>query len=273
MIEVHPTALVHPKAKLDDGVKIGPFSVVEEHVAMGKDTHVLALAHIKGHTTLGCNNIIHTGAVIGEAPQDRAFEGKTSYVTIGDNNVFRENVTVHRGSKLESKTVIGNNNLFMVNAHVAHNNVIGDHVIMVNNSVLAGYVEVQDHATIGAYCAVHQFCRVGKYAFMRGYARASRDVPPFCIVEELHTVRALNVVGLKRAGFSSDRLHALKEAFKLLFRSERNLKLAMERVEREVELTEDVRFLLDFIKLSKRGVAVGQRNPPEGAAEDFDEVF
>jgi len=269
MIDVHPTAVVHPKANLDDGVKIGPYTVVEEHVAIGRGTNVQALAHIKDHTTLGCNNVIHTGVVIGGVPQDRAFEGKPSYVTIGDDNIFRENVTVHRGSKPESQTIIGNKNLFMVNAHVAHNNVVGSHVIMVNNSVLAGYVEVQDHATIGAYCAVHQFCRVGKYAFMRGYARASRDVPPYCIVEELHTIRALNVVGLKRAGFSIERLHALKQAFQLLFRSDRNLKLAMEHVENNVELTEDVRYLIDFIKLSKRGVAMGKRKSPESFIEDF----
>jgi UDP-N-acetylglucosamine acyltransferase len=269
MIDVHPTAVVDPKAKLDDGVKIGPYTVVEEHVTIGRGTHVLALAHIKGHTTLGCNNVIHTGAVLGEVPQDRAFGGKPSYVSIGDDNIFRENVTVHRGSKPESQTIIGNSNFFMVNAHVAHNNVIGSHVIMVNNSVLAGYVEVQDYATIGAFCAVHQFCRVGKYAFMRGYARASRDVPPYCIVEELHRVRALNAVGLKRAGFSTERLHALKQAFQLLFRSERNLKLAMERVEHNVEMTEDVRYLLDFIKLSKRGVAVSKRTSPESLIEDL----
>jgi UDP-N-acetylglucosamine acyltransferase len=180
-------------------------------------------------------------------------------VTIGDGNTFRENVTIHRGTKPNSHTVIGDHNLFMVNSHLAHNNTIGSHVTMVNNSVLAGYVQVQDYATIGAYCSVHQFCRVGKYAFMRGYARASRDVPPYCIVEELHTVRALNLVGLKRGGFSEGRLRALKQAFRLLFRSERNLKLAMERVEQEVELTEEVRYLLDFIKQSKRGVAVGKR--------------
>jgi UDP-N-acetylglucosamine acyltransferase len=244
---------------LADGVSIGPHVVVEEHVTIGKDTRVMALSHLKGHTTIGCNNTIHTGAVIGEVPQDLSFKGKISYVSIGNDNTFRENVTIHRGTKPDSLTVIGNHNLFMVNSHVAHNNMVGNHVIMVNNSVLAGYVEVQDYATIGAYCSVHQFCRVGKYAFMRGYARSSRDVPPYCIVEELHTVRSLNLVGLKRAGFSEDSLRPLKQAFRLLFRSDRNLKLAMERVEQEVELSDDVKYLLDFIKQSKRGVAVGKK--------------
>jgi len=259
MITVHPTALVNAGARLDEGVEIGPYVVVEEHVSIGEGTRVLAMVHLKGYTTIGRYNTIHTGTVIGEDPQDLAFSGEESYVFIGNNNVFRENVTVHRGTKPGSSTVIGDHNLFMVNSHVAHNNKVGSHVIMVNNSCLAGYVTVDDYSTIGAYCSVHQFCRVGKYAFMRGYARASRDVPPFCVVEELHTVRSLNVVGLKRAGFSAERLKPLQEAFRILFRSTGNLKQNVERVKRDVALTEDVAYLIDFIEESKRGVAVGKK--------------
>ena len=256
---IHPSAVVDPQTQLDDNIEIGPHVVVEKHVSIGGGTRVLALAHLKGHTTIGRNNVIHAGAVIGEDPQDRAFKGEPSYVTIGDNNIFRENVTVHRGTAPGSSTVVGNDNFFMVNAHVAHNNVIGNNVTMVNNSCLAGHVDVADFATIGAYCSVHQFCRVGAYAFMRGYSRASRDVPPFCIIDELHVVRALNIVGLKRAGFSSERLSALKQAFSIMFRSGGNLKISMEQVEREVAETEDIRYLLDFVRASQKGVAVGRK--------------
>ncbi len=267
MTEIHPSAIIHPGAELDEDVFIGPYSIIEENVRIGKGTRIVALAHIKGFTSLGCGNTIHTGVVIGEDPQDHAFAGEPSYVRIGDDNVFRENVTVHRGTTPGSETIIGDHNLFMVNSHVAHNNVVGDHVIMVNNSCLAGYVTVGNHATIGAYCSVHQFCRVGEHAFMRGYSRSSRDVPPYCIVEELHTVRSLNLVGLRRGGFGSERIRALKHAFSLLFRSKGNLKAAAEHVEKEVELTADVRHLLEFIRSSKKGVAVAGRGGSDDVRE------
>ena len=262
MPNIHPTAIVAPQATIGVGVEIGPYVVVEEHVSIGKGTRIQALAHLKGYTTIGENNVIHTGAVIGDDPQDLGFKGEPSYLLIGDDNVFRENVTVHRGTAPGSSTIIGNNNLFMVNSHVAHNNEVSDNVIMVNNSCLAGYVHVEDNATIGAYCSVHQFCRVGTFSFMRGYSRASRDVPPFCIIEKLHTVRSLNLVGLKRAGFAGERIAALKEAFRILFRTGGNLKTAMKRVEDEALLTEDVHYLLDFIRSSKKGVAVSAKTEP-----------
>ena len=268
MTDIHPTAVVYPGAEIDPDVVIGPHVIVEENVRIGRSTRILGLAHLKGFTTIGSHNTIHTGTVIGEDPQDHGFSGEPSYVRIGDYNVFRENVTVHRGTKPGTVTSIGNHNLFMVNAHVAHNNTVGDHAIMVNNSCLAGYVEVEDHATIGAYCSVHQFCRVGAYSFMRGYSRSSRDVPPYCIIDELHTVRALNVVGLRRAGIPRDRLSALKQAFSLLFRSGGNLKIAAERVEREVEMTQEIVHLLEFIRNSKRGVAVGK---PHGRGDPLAE--
>ena len=268
MSNIHPSAVVHPAATIDEEVEIGPYAVIDEHVSIGKGTRVLAMAHITGYTTIGQYNVIHAGAVIGGDPQDVNFKGEPSYLAIGDRNVFRENVTVHRGTAPGSSTIIGDNNLFMVNAHIAHNNVVGNHAIFVNNSCLAGHVDVEDRAHIGAYCSVHQFCRVGKHAFMRGYSRASRDVPPYCIIENLHTVRALNTIGLKRAGFSPERVNSLKQAFRILFRLSGNLKLAAERVEREVEMTPDVQHLLDFIRSSKKGVAVGKIDAPEILEEE-----
>lgn len=268
MSNIHPTAVIHAGANIDEEVEIGPYAVIDEHVSIGKGTRVLAMAHITGYTTIGKDNVIYTGAVIGGDPQDLNFKGEPSYLVIGDRNVFRENVTVHRGTAPGSSTIIGDGNLFMVNAHIAHNNVVGNHAIFVNNSCLAGHVDVEDRAHIGAYCSVHQFCRVGKHAFMQGYSRASRDVPPYCIIENLHTVRALNTIGLRRAGFSPERLSSLKQAFRILFRTSGNLKMAVERVEREVEITPDVRHLLDFIKSSKKGVAVGKIDAPEEFEEE-----
>lgn len=269
---IDPAAVVSPDAELAADVEIGPFAVIERQVAIGKGCRIMAGAHIKAFTRLGTGNTVHTGAVLGDLPQDTAFSGAESYLVVGDHNRFREYATVHRGTKPGSTTVIGSHNFFMVNAHVAHNCRVGNHVIMVNNSALAGYVEVEDHATLSAGCMVHQFCRVGKYAFMRGLSGASRDVPPFCILDEIHVVRALNLVGLRRAGFSQERIRALRLSFEILFRSGTNLSHAAERVESEVPATDDVRYLLEFIRTAKRGVAVGKRGRNASGFSEHAEV-
>jgi UDP-N-acetylglucosamine acyltransferase len=262
-MKIHPTAVIHPGAKPASDVEVGPYAVIEDHVVIGEGCRIMAGAHIKAFTTMGKSNIVHTGAVLGDLPQDLAFGDEESYLHIGDNNRFREHFTAHRGTKPGSATVIGNDCFFMVDSHVAHNCTIGDHVVMVNNALLAGYVEVGDHVTISGGCMVHQFVRIGRFAFMRGGSSTSRDVPPFCMLDGVHTVRGINLVGLQRAGFSKERIRAVKNAYAILFGTARNLSKAMERVEAEVPRTEDVVYLLEFIRSSNRGVAFGKK---EGGA-------
>jgi len=258
-MKLHPTAVIHEESTLGSDVEVGPFAVIEEHVVIGDHCRIMAGAHIKAFTTMGSHNTVHTGAVIGDLPQDLSFEGQRSYVSIGSHNIFREHATVHRGTKAESATTIGDHNFFMVNAHVAHNCSVGNHVIMVNNSSLAGHVLVEDNAMLSSLCLVHQFCRVGRYSLMRGSARTSKDIPPFCIVDGVHTVRALNVIGLQRAGFSEERMRSLKKSFSILFRSGKRQVTALEEVETTVPQTPDVRHLVEFIRSSERGVAFGKK--------------
>src|SRR5258706_5980027 len=187
----------------------------------------MAHATLLGWTEIGEENEIHPGAVLGDAPQDKAYSGAESYLKIGDRNVFREFVQVHRGTAPGSSTVVGSDNYLMAGAHAGHNCRLGDHIVLANNALLGGYVEVADRAFISGQCVVHQFVRVRELALMRGLSGTSRDVPPYSIVDWQHTVRGVNVVGLKGAGFNEKKIRGLKEAFLGLFRKGRNLKLSL----------------------------------------------
>ena len=261
---IHPTAQIDPRAEIDAEVDIGPYAVVDGPARIGAGTRVMAHAVITGHTRLGRDNVVHYGAVLGDMPQDLHYGGEETYLEIGDRNVFREGVTVHRGTAVGSSTVVGNDNYFMANTHVAHNCRVGDGVIFANGALLGGHVQVEDRAFLSGNCAVHQFVRVGTLSIVRGLGRAARDVPPFCIMDDLSTLRGINRVGLERAGFSQERIHALRRAFSTLFGRRRNLRRAMAEVEAE-DPGEDVRRLLDFIRTSKRGVCFGPRS---GATEE-----
>jgi UDP-N-acetylglucosamine acyltransferase len=261
---IHPTAIVDARAEIGPDVEIGPYAVLDGPVRLGRGTRVLAHAVVRGHTRLGADNVVHPGAVLGGEPQDFSYAGAESYVEIGDRNVFREGVSIHRGTKPGSATVIGSDCYFMGNSHAAHNCQVGDGVTLANGAVLGGYAEVGAGVFLGGNCAVHQFCRVGTLAILRGLSRTSRDVPPFCVMDWTSVVRGVNRVGLQRAGFSPERIRAVRRAFALLFGRRRNLRLAMEEVEAQ-EPSDDVRLLLDFIRASKRGVS---RGPRAGAEED-----
>jgi UDP-N-acetylglucosamine acyltransferase len=186
-------------------------------------------------------------------------------VRIGNRNVIREHAEIHRGSKAGTATVIGDDNFLMSRAHVAHNCRLGNHVIMATGAVLGGYVEVEDQVFISGNCVVHQFVRIGRLAILRGLSRTSRDVPPFCIMDYTHTVRAINGVGLRRAGFTGPQIRALQNAFSQLFRRSRHLRHALEGLEAQ-PCTPEVRYLIDFIRASKRGVCAGVRRT--ASAED-----
>lgn len=256
-MSIHPTAVVDSRAKIHAEAKIGPYVVIEGPVKIGRGTSVMAHAFLTGWTEIGEDNEIHPGVALGDAPQDKAYQGQESYLKVGSHNVFREYVQIHRGTAPGSSTVIGDDNFLMAGAHVGHNCRVGDHVVIANGALLGGYVEVGDYAFISGNCVVHQFVRVGKFSLMRGLSGTSRDVPPYSIVDWQHTVRGLNVVGLKRAAFDERTIRELKEVFRILFRKGRNLSLAIKEVEANGTPSPEVGMLLEFVKSSKRGVCVG----------------
>lgn len=263
---IDSTARISPTAVLEEGVEIGPNVIIGDCSRIGRGTIVMAHAVIGPWTTIGNDNKIHYGAVIGHDPQDFGYKGEESFLEIGNGNSFREYVTVHRGNREGTATQIGDNNYFMVQSHVAHNCSIGNNIILAGGSLLAGHVTIEDRAIISGNCVVHQFCRIGMLSMMRGLSRTSRDVPPFCIMDETHTVRTVNLVGLRRNGYDAPRVRAVKNAFKVLFRGGPNMRENLEKAEAELEMTADVRYLLDFIKESKRGVCFGRGS----AGADFD---
>src|SRR5512136_585018 len=255
---IHPTAHISPTATIAEDAEIGPNVIIGDHSSIGSGTIVMANVVIGPWTTIGSGNKIHYGAIVGHDPQDIGYNGEESYAVIGNGNIIREYATIHRGNRPGTTTIIGDNNFIMIQAHVAHNCEIGNQIVLAGGALLAGHVSVADSAIISGNCVVHQFCRIGRLAMMRGLSRTSRDVPPFCIMDETHTVKSLNLIGLRRNGIDVKRVRALKNAFLILFRGGLNMQNAIEQVETEVELTEDVRELLDFIKSSKRGVCFGE---------------
>lgn len=263
---IHPTAVVGAGTEIDPTAVLGPYVVVEDHVRVGPHTRVMAHAVLRSFTTLGARNVVHPGVVLGGEPQDLAFGGAETHLIIGNDNVFREHAQVHRGTIAGSATLVGDGNYLMQNAHVAHNCRLGDRVIIAGGALLAGHVEVADRAFVSGNCVVHQHVRIGTLALMRGLSRTSRDVPPFCVVDGTHTVRAVNVVGLRRAGYAPDRITAIRRAVVALFGRPCNLQHALARLEAAGPLTDDVRALVSFVRASKRGVCVPPRR--RGAAED-----
>jgi UDP-N-acetylglucosamine acyltransferase len=260
-VAIHRTAVIDTKAEIAADAEIGPYVVIDGAVRIGRGTRVMAHAYLSGCTDIGDDNEIHPGAALGGAPQDKAYRGEETYLRIGDRNIIREHVQIHRGTAAASATSIGSDNFFMGNCHVGHNCHIGNNSILANGALLGGYVELGNNVFISGNCVVHQFVRIGDYALMRGLSGTSRDVPPFAIVDWQHTVRGVNVVGLQRAGFDEKRIRALRSAFRILFRPGRNLALAVREMEQSGGATPDVAALLGFIRASKRGVCFGATGP------------
>jgi len=255
---IHPTALVEPGAVIDASVEVGPFVVIGSGVVVGARTRIHAHASLLGDTHIGEDNVIHDGAVIGDAPQDRTFVDAASGVRIGDRNIIREHVQIHRGSRDGSMTILGDDNYLMATSHIAHDCRVGHRVTLANGAVVGGHATIEDRVFLSGNTAVHQHVRVGTLALLRGTCAADRDVPPFCIIDGINQVRALNRVGLQRAGFDSTRIDALRRAFRILFGRRRNLTRAIDEVRAE-PVSDDVGFLLDFITSSQRGICVGGR--------------
>lgn len=255
---IHPTAIVDPRAAIDPGADIGPYAIVDGPVVVGAGTRVLAHAVLSGTTVIGRDNVIHYGAVVGHEPQDLSYRGAPTGVRIGDRNVIREHAEVHRATTLERPTELGDDNFLFARAHVAHDCRVGNGVLIASGAMVAGHAVVGDRANISGNCVVHQYVRIGRLALLRGGSRTSRDVPPFAIMDWTHTVRAVNRVGLRRAGFSGERIRALQNAFATLFRTRRNLRQALAEVA-AAPMSDDVAELVAFIRASTRGVCFGPR--------------
>ncbi|MCC6476012.1 acyl-ACP--UDP-N-acetylglucosamine O-acyltransferase [bacterium] len=258
MIQVHPTAIVSPRAKIGEGVIIEPYAVIDEDVEIGEGTRIGSSTRIFAGTHIGANNKISPMVAIGGEPQDKKFAGEPTEVFIGDNNVIREFVTISRGTTATKKTIIGNGCLLMAYAHVAHDCVIGDEVILANCVELAGHVHVDDFAIMGGMVPVHQFVHIGKYCMIGGGFRVPKDVPPYLLAAgQPLSYTGLNVVGLKRRGFTSERIQELKSVYKILFRSSYNVRQAIERIETQFA-SEDAKAIIEFVKTSKRGLIPGR---------------
>lgn len=256
-VDCHPTAVIHEGAQLDEGVRVGPYCVIGEHVQLGRETVVEASAVIDGYTRIGERCRIFPFSSIGLEPQDLKFKGEVSTLEIGNDNVFREFVTVHRGTALGgSRTRIGNDNLFMAYTHIAHDCIIGNSTIFGNAATLGGHVSVDDHATVSAFSGVHQFCRVGEYAFVGGYTVVTKDVLPFSkTVGNRACLYGVNSVGLERRDFPRERVEKIRWAFRVLQQSNLNVSQAIDKLQ-ESQDDQDVRTIVDFVKSSERGVIV-----------------
>ncbi len=256
---VHPSAALGDGVELDDGVVVGPFCHIEGRVRIGAGTRLMSHVTILGDTEIGRDNVLHPNVVIGDEPQDISYTGGPRAVRIGDRNIFREGVTIHRGSERGEVTIVGHDNYFMQNSHAAHDCRIGNSIIIAGGALLAGWVEVGDRALVSGNCVVHQFVRIGRLSLMRGLSRTSRDIPPFCIADGTHTVHGVNVRGLQRAGWNGEQIRAVRRAFRTLFMSRRNLKAAVEELMAQGTVSSEVAELVEFISGSRRGVAFGPR--------------
>ena len=257
-MEIHPTAVVSPRAEVASGVRVGAYAVIEEDVSIGEGCEIGAHAVVKRYTTLGARNRVFEHATLGGEPQDVKFKGEASRLVVGDDNLIREYVTIHRASGEGARTLVGSRNFLMVGVHVAHNCEVGDDNVFANGAALAGHITVEDHVFLSSNVGAHQFVRMGRYAMVGGKSKIVQDVLPFFTTDgNPARVRGLNAVGLRRAGFAPASRVALKRAYQLLFRS----RLPLERALEELEGTEDehVRHLARFIRGSRRDFSREQR--------------
>jgi len=253
---VHPSAIVHPGARLGSGVSVGPFSIIGEHVTVGKNTRFDAHAYVEGCVEVGENCHFSPYSMVGTEPQDLGYKKEETALLIGDRNIFREFVTLHRGTgKGGGKTVIGSDNYFMAYAHVAHDCRVGDEAVLGNAASLAGHVTVGDYSYIGPFSGIHQFCRVGIYAYIGGYSVCTQDVLPFCRVAGDRPPRlyGTNAIGLRRRSFSKERVNEIKGMLKILLYSGMNTSRAMAALKEKYPSGADRDELLSFIAASKRG--------------------
>lgn len=255
MINISPLAYVHPAAKIGEGCEIGPFCYIDENVEIGANNRLMNSVTLLGGTRMGCGNVLFPGAVIGAIPQDLKFKGENSTAEVGDNNTIRENVTINRGTAAKGRTIVGSNNLLMEGMHVAHDVVVGNGCIIGNSTKIAGEVVVDDFAIISASVLIHQFCRVGSYVMVGGGTRTSQDIPPYTIAaREPVSYCGLNLVGLRRRGFSRESIDIIHETYRLLYQSGKLRDEAIQQIRDEVPATPERDYILEFVTTSQRGI-------------------
>lgn len=262
--KIHPTALVDPAAKIGVDVEIGPFSIVGSQVTIGEKTIVQSHVVIEGEVTIGSGNLIGHGAVIGTPPQDVSFSpDRKTKLEIGNDNIIREHCTIHRGTAENSATKIGDKNFLMTGAHIGHNCEIGNNVIIANNCLLAGYVLVDDGAFLGGGSTFHQFMHIGRLVMVQGSSAFGKDIPPFVVAAERNSVFGVNVIGLRRAGFSAKDREEIKAAFKLVYLSGLNISQMIEKAA-TMKVSTVAREFLDFVaNAKKRGICPLKRGANE----------
>lgn len=276
---IHPSAVVETGARIHATADIGPFSVIGPKVAIGPGTKLLHSVTVTGRTTIGARNVVHPYAVLGGDPQDLKYKGEDSVLVIGDENVVREGATINKGTWVGgNQTVVGNRNLIMATAHVAHDSVIEDNCILANCVLLAGHVRIESNAILSGWVVVHHFATVGQHAFIGGGSRVNQDAPPFMIMQGMAgEIRGVNTVGLRRRGFKAEAIAALREAHKVLWRSGLPKPEALAEIEKSYGDIPEIRTLLEFLRASDRGhmgrARDSHRPPPSAPPDPEDEML
>lgn len=264
MSEISKLAVVSDKAKIGVGVRVGPFSVIEDGVEIGADTVIGSHVNILSRTSIGANCCIHNGACIGDLPQDLSFDkSKKTFVRIGNNTVIREHATIHRATIDGSSTTVGDNCYLMVSSHLGHDCILANNVIVANGALLAGHVHVGEYAFISGNVVIHQYCRIGTACMIGGFTGINKDVPPYMLVRGPSVVRGINIVGLRRLKFSREAIRGIKEAYRLIFLSDLNTTQALEAIGK-LDKSKELDVLTEFVRASKRGIC---------KARDTDEEF
>jgi UDP-N-acetylglucosamine acyltransferase len=255
-MSIHSTAIVSPKAALGKNVTVGAFAIIDDDVVIGDNCTIAPRAHIE-FTHMGANNYIGEGAMIGAAPQDLKYKGDLTFVRIGSNNVIREYVSIHRAVRLNDETVIGDSNFLLTMVHIGHDCRVGNNNTMINNVGMSGHVVLHDHAVISGYALIHQHVKIGSYVMMGGGTKIVKDVPPFMMIDgNPSKIHGLNKIGLKRNGFSAERIRILEHMYTHFFRNKTLLFAdAVKKIEETIPQNEDVKYFLDFLKNSERGVS------------------
>lgn len=255
---ISPLAYIDPEAQIGQHVEIAPFVFIDRNVVIGDNNKIMSGAKILYGSRIGQGNTIFPGAVIGAIPQDLKFHGEETTAEIGDNNLIRENVTINRGTAAKGKTVVGNNNLLMEGVHVAHDARIGNGCIIGNSTKMAGEIVIDDNSIISASVLMHQFCRVGGYGMIQGGCRFSKDVPPYIIAgREPICYAGINIVGLRRRGFSNETIEQIHNAYRIIYQSDLNITNALAKIEAEMEMTPEISYIVEFIRSSQRGIIPG----------------
>lgn len=252
---ISPLAYIHPEAQIGENVEIAPFVFIDKNVVIGDNNKIMANVNILYGARIGNGNTIFPGAVIGAVPQDLKFRGEETTAEVGNNNTIRENVTINRGTAAKGKTVVGSNNLLMEGVHVAHDTTIGNGCIIGNSTKMAGEVVIDDFSIVSANVLMHQFCRVGGYGMIQGGSRFSKDIPPFIIAgRDPIAYCGINIVGLRRRGFSNELIENIHNAYRIIYNSGKNTAEALEQVKQEVPMSPEIEYIISFIENSQRGI-------------------